>query len=51
MQETGITRRFTGVLEEWDYQPPNDTALAAAEIRRRIGLDAPAPEIESRKLG
>jgi mitochondrial fission protein ELM1 len=51
MREAGITRRFAGVLEEWHYRPPNETARAAAEIRRRIGLDAPAPVIDSRKIG
>jgi uncharacterized protein len=55
MREAGITRPFTGALEEWRYAPPNDTALAAAEIRRRIGIDAPATMTaaagESRKIG
>jgi uncharacterized protein len=51
MNEAGITRRFTGALEAWRYLPPNDTALAAAEIRRRIGLDASQPMTDSRKIG
>lgn len=51
MREAGITRPFTGALEEWHYAPPNDTALAAAEIRRRIGLDAPAGDGEPRVIG
>jgi uncharacterized protein len=38
MREAGITRSFAGTLEDWRYEPPNDTARAAAEIRRRIGL-------------
>jgi mitochondrial fission protein ELM1 len=46
MRAAGITRPFTGALEEWRYQPPNDTALAAAEIRRRLGLDVPTPTID-----
>lgn len=36
MRAAGLTRPFTGALESWPYQPPNDTALAAAEIRRRM---------------
>ncbi|MBI3710956.1 MAG: mitochondrial fission ELM1 family protein [Proteobacteria bacterium] len=35
----GITRPFTGALETWRYTPPDDTARAAAEIRRRFGWD------------
>jgi mitochondrial fission protein ELM1 len=51
LREAGITRPFTGALEEWHYRPPDETARAAAEIRRRIGLDTPAPIIDSRKIG
>jgi mitochondrial fission protein ELM1 len=36
MHEAGITRPFTGVIERWSYVPPDDTARAAAEIRRRL---------------
>ena len=36
MREAGITRLFNGTLEEWHYAPPDDTARAAAEIRRRF---------------
>jgi mitochondrial fission protein ELM1 len=36
MREAGITRLFNGTLEEWHYTPPDDTARAAAEIRRRF---------------
>ncbi|NNG06041.1 MAG: hypothetical protein HKM95_18315 [Inquilinus sp.] len=36
MTAAGITRPFTGALESWTYQPPDDTARAAAEIRRRL---------------
>jgi uncharacterized protein len=44
MREAGITRPFTGAIERWSYAPPDDTALAAAEIRRRLAqkLDAVA---------
>jgi uncharacterized protein len=33
----GLTRWFSGRLERWTYTPPDDTALVAAEIRRRMG--------------
>jgi mitochondrial fission protein ELM1 len=36
MREAGVTRPFDGSLERWRYEPPNDTRLAAAEIRRRL---------------
>ena len=36
MREAGITRPFNGTLEQWHYAPLDDTARAAAEIRRRI---------------
>ncbi|HEY1505055.1 MAG TPA: mitochondrial fission ELM1 family protein [Stellaceae bacterium] len=36
MRDAGITRIFNGTLEEWHYIPPDDTARAAAEIRRRF---------------
>jgi hypothetical protein len=32
----GITRPFTGTLENWDYTPLAETRRAAAEIRRRL---------------
>jgi uncharacterized protein len=51
MRNAGITRPFAGALEEWRYAPPNHTALAAAEIRRRIGLDPAAPAVGARKTG
>lgn len=38
MREAGVTRRFAGILEHWHYDPPNDTARAAAEVRRRMAL-------------
>ncbi len=34
----GRTRRFEGRLEMWPVTPINDTADAAAEVRRRLGL-------------
>ena len=33
----GITRPFDGQFATWAYAPPDDTARAAAEIRRRFG--------------
>jgi uncharacterized protein len=36
MREAGITRLFTGTIEDWRYRPPDDTARAAAEIRRHL---------------
>jgi mitochondrial fission protein ELM1 len=36
MREAGATRPFAGALERWHYDPANDTAAAAAEIRRRL---------------
>ncbi|HZS84726.1 MAG TPA: mitochondrial fission ELM1 family protein [Stellaceae bacterium] len=42
MQAHGVTRPFTGALESWRYEPPNDTAKAAAELLRRLGAREPA---------
>ncbi len=36
MQAAGITRPFSGAIENWRYAPPDDTARAGAEIRRRL---------------
>jgi hypothetical protein len=47
MTEAGATRPFTGVLESWRYEPINDTALAAEEIRRRMGMSTLARPAES----
>src|SRR6202008_277745 len=30
MAAAGVTRPFTGALEEWSYQPPDDTARIGA---------------------
>jgi mitochondrial fission protein ELM1 len=35
-----ITRPFAGKIEQWRYDPPDDTARAAAEIKRRIASRA-----------
>lgn len=37
MRNAGLTRPFAGRLETWSYQPPDDTARAAALIRARLG--------------
>ncbi len=37
LMDDGITRPFDGRLASWRYAPPDDTAHAAAEIRRRFG--------------
>ena len=37
MQDAGITRPFTGAIETWTYPALDETARAAAEIRRRLG--------------
>ena len=36
LRTDGITRKFSGRLDNWHYAPLNDTALAAAEVRRRL---------------
>lgn len=43
MRAAGITRPFEGAIGQWQYAPPDDTARAAAEIRRRLAF--PAAEI------
>jgi mitochondrial fission protein ELM1 len=37
LERDGVTRPFTGALEHWTYEPLDDTARVAAEIRRRLG--------------
>jgi hypothetical protein len=36
----GIARRFEGRLESWSYRPLDDTARAAQEVRRHMGIEA-----------
>ena len=36
LQKSGITRPFNGTLENWRYQPLDDTQRVAAEIKRRM---------------
>ena len=38
LQAEGAVRPFNGSLASWDYLPLQDSALAAAEIYRRLGL-------------
>ncbi len=37
LRNSGITRPFNGTLENWVYQPLDDTRKVAAEIKRRMG--------------
>lgn len=34
----GAVRRFEGILEEWQYEPLDDSRRVAAEIQKRMGL-------------
>ena len=36
LRRAGIARAFTGAIERWSYEPPDDTERAAAEIRGRM---------------
>jgi mitochondrial fission protein ELM1 len=38
MREAGYTRPFTGALEDWSYAPLDETARAAAEVKRRLEM-------------
>jgi mitochondrial fission protein ELM1 len=40
--QSGRARPFQGRLETWNAEPVNDTAEAAAEMCRRLGLRTPA---------
>lgn len=42
MQGAGITRSFAGAMAHWSYKTLDDTARAAAEIRRRFAARSPA---------
>lgn len=35
-EEAGFTRKFEGRLDEWSYEPPNDTPRVARLIRERM---------------
>ena len=37
LRSEGMTRPFVGELESWTYAPPNDTALVAEAVARRLG--------------
>ncbi len=36
LRDRGITRPFTGLIESWQYDPPDDIALAVAAVRARL---------------
>jgi mitochondrial fission protein ELM1 len=36
MQQAGIARPFAGTIEQWSYQPPDDTARAGAALRALV---------------
>jgi mitochondrial fission protein ELM1 len=36
MEKAGITRPFTGELQDWSYEPLAETQRVAKEIRRRL---------------
>jgi len=42
MREAGATRPFDGRLEQWSYEPINDTEVAAAVIRHALGIEKSA---------
>ncbi|MEE8393674.1 MAG: mitochondrial fission ELM1 family protein [Rhodospirillales bacterium] len=37
LRSEGVTRPFTGVLDQWTYKPVNDTTEIAGEVQRRLG--------------
>ena len=37
LREDGVLRLFEGRVEEWGYEPVDETPRIAAEIRRRMG--------------
>ncbi len=41
MAARGATRRFAGQLESWRYPPLDETARAAAELRKLLGWPSP----------
>jgi mitochondrial fission protein ELM1 len=43
LERAGIARPFDGTLQSWSYDPPDDTAKAAAEILRRLDARAAGP--------
>jgi mitochondrial fission protein ELM1 len=36
MRQAGITRPFAGQVEQWSYEPPDDTARAGARLRALV---------------
>ena len=39
LRQAGYSRPFLGVIEDWTYTPPDETARVAAEIRRRMAIE------------
>jgi len=39
LERRGIARKFTGEIEQWTYEPLNETARIATLICKRIGLE------------
>ncbi len=39
LRDDGLTRPFTGKLEQWSYQPLNDLELVARRVREMMGLE------------
>ena len=42
LRADGVTRKFSGALESWTYPPLDDTNRVAAEVRRRLTIEATA---------
>jgi mitochondrial fission protein ELM1 len=36
MRQAGVTRVFAGAIEQWSYEPPDDTARAGAALRTLV---------------
>ena len=36
MTARGITRAFSGMLEQWTYDPPDDMVVVVDEVRKRM---------------
>ncbi len=39
LRDDGLTRSFTGKLEQWSYLPLNDMQLVAARVREMMGIE------------
>jgi mitochondrial fission protein ELM1 len=36
MRQAGVTRTFAGAIEQWSYEPPDDTVRAGAALRALV---------------